>query len=235
MEKVPGAQGAIAWQKVLQNKNSIVITTTSSTYIAPLESNYVPGIEDPTKETELLAILTRSQQAIFVSVKSPINTITDVKSYDKTWFVGGIGEKGICSLLMSKLAEKYKINYTYVPYKLAQQISNDMLGGHIDAHCTTMGALNVGDAYIKNNTGKLIYTFDKDFDAFARLFIYANKELPTETKDQIIKSVTRKLTEQEQLFVKNNNLTLDIHTKAEAVKIFNYERIFWNNLKKEKK
>jgi len=235
IEKVPGAQGALAWQKVLQNKNSIVITTTSSTYIAPLESNYVPGIEDPTKETELLAILTRSQQAIFVSVKSPINTITDVKSYDKTWFVGGIGEKGICSLLMSKLAEKYKINYTYVPYKLSQQISNDMLGGHIDAHCTTMGALNVGDAYIKNNTGKLIYTFDKDFDAFARLFIYANKELPTETKDQIIKSVTRKLTEQEQLFVKNNNLTLDIHTKAEAVKIFNYERIFWNNLKKEKK
>jgi ABC-type nitrate/sulfonate/bicarbonate transport system substrate-binding protein len=226
IEKVPGAQGALAWQKVLQNKNSIIVATTSAVHIANLEGGYLP--QDPTKETELLATLTRSKQAIFVGTNFPYNKIADIKG---KWFVGGIGEKGICSLLMKNLMQNYKIDFTYVPYKLAQQISNDMLGGHIDGHCTTQGGLNVGDQYLRNNTGKIIHTFEKD--SFPRLYVFANKELPQDKKQEFIKQITRKFDNQEELLIKNSNINIDINVGEEAVKIFNTERKFWKNLKGE--
>jgi hypothetical protein len=59
------------------------------------------------------------------------------------------------------------------------------LGGHIDAHCT---ATSIGSEYIKNNDGKLIYTMDKDYGVIVRTYVYANKELPKETKEQITKA-----------------------------------------------
>jgi len=229
VEKAPGAQGAIAWQKVLQNKNSIIVATTSAVHIAQLEGDYLP--EDPTKQTELLAVLTRSKQAIFVGVNFPYDKIGDIKG---KWSVGGLGEKGICSLLMKNLMKNYpKIDFNYIPYKLSPQISSDMLGGHIDGHCTTQGGLNVGDQYLQNNTGKIIHTFDKD--SFPRLYVFANKELSQDKKEEFIKQITRKLDDQEELLIKNSHINIEISVGKKALEIFNTERKFWKNLKGEVK
>ena len=104
-----------------------------------------------------------------------------------------------------------------------------MLGGHLDGHCTTQGGLNVGDQYLRNNTGKIIHIFEKD--SFPRLYVFANKELSQDKKEEFIKQITRKFDNQEELLIKNSNINIDINVGEEAVKIFNTERKFWINLK----
>ena len=224
LQSVPGAEGTFVWKNLLKDKNSIAITIPTSTHILPLFTNHLP--DDPTKEAELLAVLTTTKMGIYVSNKSSINSIKDFQI--KQYTIGSIGEKGICGLMLNTIAQDYKFKYIHVPYKTPQQARFDLLGGHIDAHCT---ATSLGSEYIKNNDGKLIYTMDKDYGVIVRTYVYANKELSKETKEQIIKSITKKLNAQEELMIKNINLNLDINIGEKAVKIFNSERIFWQSVK----
>jgi tripartite-type tricarboxylate transporter receptor subunit TctC len=220
LQAVPGAEGTFVWKNLLKDKKSIAITIPTSTHLLPLFTNHLPN--DPTQEAELLAVLTTTKMGIYVNNKSTINSIKDFQ--EKTYTIGSVGEKGICGLLLNKIAKDYKFEFVHVPYKTPQQARVDLLGGHIDAHCT---AASIGSEYIKNNDGRLIYTMDKDYGVVVRTYIYANKNLSKEIKNKIIKSITRKLSDEEIKMIMDINLTIDIHTGSKAAKIFNDERTFW--------
>ena len=213
----PGDDGIIAWKSLLENENSIAILLLSAVHLLPLQTN-----KDFTRDAELLATLTVSGGSLIVRNDSVIKNIKDLGKSQYT--IGGVGEKGLCSTVLNGLSKKYNFNYIYVPYKLNSGTRIDLLTGRIDVHCAI--GVNAKE-YIINGDGREIFNLSDSYGFKVRTYIFANKNLPVNTKNLVLEQLKKKLSDEEGKLLTQLSIELDINILDKANEIFKTERNFW--------
>jgi tripartite-type tricarboxylate transporter receptor subunit TctC len=137
VENLPGASGSLAVARVLTRAaagDMLVVGSPTELILAPAtvqSARYKPEDFRP------LAMLSRSQLALYARSDLPANTIDELVAYAKAHpsqplSYGSVGMGSIYHLAGEALAEAVGVPMNHVPYKGGTPLITDVIGGHVD-------------------------------------------------------------------------------------------------------
>jgi len=137
VENLPGASGSMALAKVLGRAaagDMLVVGSPTELILAPAtlqSARYKPEDFRP------LAMLSRSQLALYARSDLPANTVDELVALakanpNKPLSYGSVGMGSIYHLAGDALAEAAGVPMNHVPYKGGAPLITDVVGGHID-------------------------------------------------------------------------------------------------------
>lgn len=217
----PGADGLLTWKKLDGNKTDVAIHVALAVHFLPT----LHAQEDPASKHELLATLASAPQALAVRPDFPADSLQDLKRLNRPLTVGWVGYA--CKALLSEPLSKQGIEFVYVAYKTPQEATAAMLGGHIDATCPAAAALR---QTTQNKTGKILLDITGYHGFVLTTYLFAGREMPEETKKNIVKQVTRKLTAEDHALAEANGFSLSVRTGDEAAAAFAKDRKIWERI-----
>jgi tripartite-type tricarboxylate transporter receptor subunit TctC len=161
VDNVPGVSGMLGAQKVANGP-----TDGSLIYLGGTDTVVIPMLNDKARiqwDRDFVPIGTSTYVSMVLAVgaKSPYQSLSDVVNAirkgkkDFTYATPGVGT--MQHLYGSVISQKAKIQMIHVPYKGGAQISNDLVGGHVEsAVLTTTSAMN----FIKDGSIRAISIAD---------------------------------------------------------------------------
>ncbi len=137
VENLPGASGSMAVAKVMSRAaagDMLVMGSPTELILAPAtlqSARYKPEDFRP------LAMLSRSQLALYARSDLPVNNVDELVAYAKAnpgkpLSYGSVGMGSIYHLAGDAVAEAAGVPMNHIPYKGGAPLITDIVGGHID-------------------------------------------------------------------------------------------------------
>lgn len=136
----PGADGIIGLRYFIdraKNHDTLLVGSTAMGLVSHRKQMPI----DPLEEFVPLHGMSAANGALFVSAKSPLNSIKDIAELYKTKpriFIGTTGK--IDEVTANQLSEMLKVPLEIVRYKNANQLATELVAGLIDMTIGTVGA-----------------------------------------------------------------------------------------------
>jgi tripartite-type tricarboxylate transporter receptor subunit TctC len=137
VENLPGASGSMAVTKVLGRAaagDMLLLGSPTEMILAPAT---VPSARYKPEDFRPLAMLSRSQLALYARTGLPANTVDELVAWakanpDKPLSYGSVGMGSTFHLAGEAFAEAAGLPMSHVPYKGGAPLLQDLAGGHID-------------------------------------------------------------------------------------------------------
>jgi tripartite-type tricarboxylate transporter receptor subunit TctC len=137
VENLPGASGSMAVAKVMGRAaagDMLVVGSPTELILAPAtlqSARYKP------EELRPLAMLSRSQLALYARSDLPVNSVDELVAWAKAnpgkpLSYGSVGMGSIYHLAGDAVAEAVGVPMNHIPYKGGAPLITDIVGGHID-------------------------------------------------------------------------------------------------------
>lgn len=215
----PGAEGLLLWKALLADNKSISIKPPQAVHIIDI----IHG--GHSNKAELIAVLARSNMYLFADKSLGVKDIEGMKK--KEYSVATVGENGICSLILKKLKKEKGLEMLLVPFKKPAEARIAFEGKHVNMLCT--GGV-VASEIKKLGNSNVVIDMEKDVGFKLTTYVYANKNIEPAQKTELIRALSRKLTDEEKSVLHQNGLEPFVRFGNEAQEVFTNERAFFQKL-----
>lgn len=215
----PGAEGVLLWHDVLADPGAVSLQPPQSVHVASIVHS------DFASKATLIGVVAKSNMYLMAPKKLGVQSLEDMKK--KQYSVATLGENGICANLLRKIQEERGIDLVIVPYKSVAKSQADFLGGHVDMQCA--GGVSAHET-LKTGEFSVVMDMKRDFGFSIRTYVYVNNAVPQETKQALVKSLHKQLSNADKDTLVQSGLELDVHTGEEAQLIFTKERTFFRKI-----
>lgn len=215
----PGAEGLLLWRDLIADSKGISIQPPQAVHIIDI----VHG--EYSNKAELVATLAQSNMYLFADKSLGVKNISDMKK--KEYSVATVGENGICSLILKKLKKEKGVEMLLVPFKKPAEARIAFEGKHVDMLCT--GGV-VASEIKKLGNSNVVIDMEKDVGFKLTTYVYANKNIETTEKTELIRALSRKLTDEQKSTLTQNGLEPFVRIEKDAHEVFINERAFFQKI-----
>lgn len=150
----PGGDGKIASQEFLNQNtgnNKILIVATGTSLFSKL--NQPNSGFDPINDLEIVGPIATSSTVIAVTPGSKIQTLNDLIAVGRKENINCGTSNAMATFFIKSLAAKEKLNINVIPFKGSADVSNNLLGKHIDC---AVDAYPQVQEFVKTNMIKIV-------------------------------------------------------------------------------